>query len=119
MSRVIKGFGWNFLTQAYKVLFSSLVLLILARLIAVEDFGIIGMATVFVLFFNTIQNIGFDSSIIYSKTFKENHLFSLLILNVVVGFFICLIGYFLSPFLSSFYNNKEIESIFKVLVVNC
>jgi O-antigen/teichoic acid export membrane protein len=117
MSIVIKGFGWNFFTQAYKVLFSSLILLILARLIAVEDFGIIGMATVFVLFFNTIQNIGFDSSIIYSKTFKEKHLLSLLILNVVVGFFIYLIGYFLSPYLSSFYNNKEIESILKVLVL--
>ena len=117
MNTVIKGFGWNFITQAYKVLFSSLILLILARLIAVEDFGIIGMATVFVLFFNTIQNIGFDSSIIYSKTFKENHLLSLLILNVIVGFFIYLVGFFLSPFLSSFYDNKEIELIFKVLIL--
>jgi teichuronic acid exporter len=117
MNTVIKGFGWNFITQAYKVLFSSLILLILARLIAVEDFGIIGMATVFVLFFNTIQNIGFDSSIIYSKTFKEKHLLSLLILNVILGIFIYLIGYFLSPYLSFFYDNKEIESIFKVLVL--
>ena len=98
MNTVIKGFGWNFITQAYKVLFSSLILLILARLIAVEDFGIIGMATVFVLFFNTIQNIGFDSSIIYSKTFKENHLLSLLILNVIIGFFIYLVGFFFISF---------------------
>jgi O-antigen/teichoic acid export membrane protein len=117
MNTVIKGFGWNFITQAYKILFSSLILLILANLIAVEDFGIIGMASVFVLFFNTIQNIGFDSSIIYSKTFKEKHLLSLLILNVIVGFFIYLLGFFLSPYFSSFYHNKEIESIFKVLVL--
>ncbi|MCL7752799.1 lipopolysaccharide biosynthesis protein [Polaribacter sp. Z022] len=117
MNKIIKGFGWNFIAQAYKVLFSSLILVVLARLIDVEDFGIIGMATVFVLFFNTIQNIGFDSSIIYSKTFKENHLFSLLILNVTIGVFICLIGYFLSPFLSSFYRNEEVEIIFRSLVL--
>ncbi|TXD54237.1 MULTISPECIES: oligosaccharide flippase family protein [unclassified Polaribacter] len=117
MSKVIKGFSWNFITQAYKVLFSSLVLIILARLISVEDFGVIGMAMVFVLFFNTIQNIGFDSSIIYSKNFKEKHLLSLFLLNIVLGFLIYLAGYFLSPFLSYFYDNKEIQVIFRSLVL--
>ncbi|WP_166383417.1 lipopolysaccharide biosynthesis protein [Polaribacter sp. 11A2H] len=117
MNLVIKGFSWNFITQVYKVLFSSLTLVVLARLIDVSDFGIIGMATVFVLFFNTIQNIGFDSSIIYSKSFKENHLLSLFLLNIILGVFIYLGGYLLSPFLSYFYDNKEIESIFKVLVL--
>lgn len=79
MTEYIKDFGWNSIAQAYKVLFASLILIILARIIPVEAFGVIGMATVFVLFFNTLLNIGFDSSIIYSKTIKEseNRIFDL------------------------------------------
>jgi O-antigen/teichoic acid export membrane protein len=114
----VKGFGWNSMAQAYKVLFSSIVLIILARLISIEEFGIIGMSTVFILFFNTILNVGFDSSIIYSKRFKEEDLFSLFILNLGIGVIISIAGYYSAPLLVLFYNNQEVEIVFKVLVLS-
>ncbi|MGM5469162.1 lipopolysaccharide biosynthesis protein [Flavobacteriaceae bacterium LMO-SS05] len=116
MNEGIKGFGWNSIAQGYKVLFSSVVLVILARLISVEEFGIIGMSTVFVLFFNTLLNIGFDSSIIYSKTLKDKHLFSLFLLNVTIGVFIYFIGYLSAPLISEFYKNNQITIIFRALI---
>lgn len=118
MTQYIKDFGWNSIAQAYKVLFASLILIILARIIPVEAFGVIGMATVFVLFFNTLLNIGFDSSIIYSKTIKESDLFSLFVLNIGVGIVIYLIGYLIAPLLSLFYDNTEIQIIFRALVLS-
>ena len=117
-SEMIRGFSWNFISQAYKVVFSSLVLIILARLISVEEFGIIGMSAVFVLFFNTLLNIGFDSSIVYSKTFKESDLFSLLIVNILLGFLIYGIGLLIAPLLSGFYGNNEVQIIFRALVLS-
>lgn len=118
MTDHIKDFGWNSLAQAYKVLFSSLILIVLARLLPVETFGIIGMATVFVLFFNTLLNIGFDSSVIYSKTIKESDLFSLFILNIGIGLIIYIIGYLVAPLLSLFYENNEIQIVFRALVLS-
>lgn len=118
MTEYIKDFGWNSIAQAYKVLFSSLILIVLARLIPVEAFGVIGMATVFVLFFNTLLNMGFDSSIIYSKTIKERDLFSLFVLNIGVGLIIYSIGYMIAPLLSLFYDNNEIQTIFRALVLS-
>jgi len=118
MGEMITGFSWNFIAQAYKVFFSSLVLLILARLISVEDFGVIGMSAVFVLFFNTILNIGFDSSIVYSKSFKESHLFSLLVINILIGIVVYILGFLVAPFLSDFYKNGEIQIIFRALVLS-
>lgn len=117
MNEGIRGFGWNSIAQSYKVLFSSVVLVILARLISIEEFGIIGMSTVFVLFFNTILNIGFDSSIIYSKTLKDKQLFSLFLLNLIIGLFIYLIGYLCAPLISEFYSNNEITLIFRALIL--
>lgn len=114
----VKGFGWNSAVQAYKVVFSSIVLIILARIISIEDFGIIGMSTVFILFFNTILNIGFDSSIIYSKTFRKEHLFSLFILNLIIGVIITIIAYFCAPLLTLFFNNEEVEIVFKALTIS-
>lgn len=116
MDEGIKGFGWNSIAQVYKVIFSSIILIILARLISVEEFGIIGMSTVFVLFFNTLLNIGFDSSIIYSKTIRDEHLFSLFLLNLTIGIFIYFIGYLSAPFISEFYKNNEITIIFRALI---
>ncbi|WP_299713008.1 oligosaccharide flippase family protein [uncultured Tenacibaculum sp.] len=115
MSELIFGFKWNFISQAHKVLFSSLILIILSRLIDVEDFGIIGIASVFILFFNTLLNIGFDSSIIYSKNFKETHLFSIFILNVLIGLFIYVISFFSSFFIAEFYENLELVKVIQVL----
>ena len=117
MNEGVKGFGWNSIAQGYKVLFSSIVLILLARIISVEEFGIIGMSTVFVLFFNTLLNIGFDSSIIYSKTLKEEHLSSLFILNLGIGFLIYALGYISAPIISEFYNNDEIQIIFRSLIL--
>jgi O-antigen/teichoic acid export membrane protein len=117
MNEGIRGFGWNSIAQGYKILFSSVVLVILARLISIEEFGIIGMSTVFVLFFNTLLNIGFDSSIIYSKSLKNEQLFSLFLLNLIIGVFIYFIGYLCAPFISEFYKNNEITIIFRSLIL--
>lgn len=116
LKKSIKGFGWNTLSQAYKVLFSSIILIIIARLIPVEDFGIIGMTTVFVLFFNTILNVGFDTSIIYSKGFKKEHLFSLFVLNIGFGLILFFLGYISSSWISLFYKSVEVEDVFRVLI---
>jgi len=117
MNAAIKGFGWNSIGQAYRVLFSSIVLIILARLISVEEFGIVGMSMAFVLFFNTMLNIGFDSSIIFSKNLKEESLFSLFVLNIIFGLLIYCFGYLSSPIISSFYRNDDIEVIFRFLII--
>ena len=117
MNKGILGFGWNSIAQGYKVLFSSVILILLSRIISVEEFGIIGMSTVFVLFFNTLLNIGFDSSIIYSKTLKEEDLFSLFLLNLAIGVLIYAIGYASAPAISNFYNNDEVQIIFRALIV--
>jgi len=115
MREGIKSFGWNGVSQAYRIIFSSIVLIFLAMLVSVEDFGIIGMSTVFVVFFNMLLNIGLDTSLIYSKTTKEEHLFTLFLFSIIIGFFLSVLGYFVSPLIGLFYENEETGAVFGVL----
>lgn len=115
MKEGIKSFGWNGFSQAYRVIFSSVVLIFLARIVSVEDFGIIGMSAVFVIFFNMLLNIGLDTSLIHSKTSNEHHLFTLFVFSIGVGIFLTLIGYVAAPLIGLFYENEETGVVFRAL----
>ncbi len=60
--RTVNGLGWSFVgnTLGYGITF--LVGLLLARLLSPEEYGLIGIVTVFVTVFNTMTESGFSSA---------------------------------------------------------
>lgn len=98
------------------ILFQLLVTAILARLLTPSDFGIVAIATVFIVFFNILSDIGIGPAVIQRKdldTKELNHLFSF---NVYLGFFLALLFFLLSWPISALYNdNEDIKKICQIL----
>ncbi|MBI5149420.1 MAG: MOP flippase family protein [Candidatus Omnitrophica bacterium] len=92
--------------------------LILARILSPHEFGVIGIANIFILFANTINNLGISSALIQRKEIDEGHLSSAFWANVVTGVTLCLMMMFLSWPAARFFRNDEVQPVLFVLSFN-
>lgn len=92
--------------------------IILARILSPHEFGIVGIANIFILFANTINQLGISSAIIQRKDIDEGHLSSAFWANVVTGVTLCLLMMSLSWPAARFFRNDEVQPILFVLSFN-
>lgn len=114
------GLFWNFIQLAISKGFDFFLKLVLAKLLMPEDFGILGMAVVFLAFIQVINEFGFSAALIQKKesTLKESHFNSVFWANIAWSIFLYLIIVFIiTPFSVSFYSQEALSDIFPVLAI--
>ena len=109
-----KGLYWSaagtFANQGMSFVFS----IILARLLAPSDYGLIGMLTIFITIVQLFVNSGFSKAIITKQDRTQLDLSTAFFFNIGVGVLGYAILYFLSPYIAAFYNMPLLSSIMKV-----
>ena len=65
--KAVKGFSWHLLDKVVRIIFQFIVGIILARLISPNDFGIIGITTVFLTLLPIFVDGGFGTALIQKK----------------------------------------------------
>src|SRR5690625_4186973 len=114
-SKTLKGLIWSFLDLMANQGIQFLIMIILARILIPEHFGLLGMVMIFVALSQTLVDSGFSqalirerkvSSIDYSTTFIFNMAFS-------IGIFVLI--YIIAPFISSFYSEPRLVPILRVI----
>lgn len=85
--------------------------LILARLLSPNEFGVIGIANIFILFANTINNLGISSALIQRKEIDEGHLSSAFWANMATGTVLCLIMMAISWPAAHFFRNDQVQPV--------
>ena len=85
--------------------------IILARILSPNEFGVIGIANIFILFANTINNLGILSAIIQRKDIDEGHLSSAFWANMVTGTVLCLAMMALSWPAAHFFRNDQVQPV--------
>jgi PST family polysaccharide transporter len=92
--------------------------LILARILSPHEFGVIGIANIFILFANTVNQLGISSAIIQRKDIDEGHLSSAFWANMATGTVLCLAMMFLSWPAARFFRNDDVQPVLFVLSFN-
>jgi O-antigen/teichoic acid export membrane protein/glycosyltransferase involved in cell wall biosynthesis len=72
--RIFKGALWSTVGKWSDKLISTAVFFILARLLEVEDFGLVALATVILTFVETIVEQGFSQAIVQRQDIESKHL---------------------------------------------
>lgn len=84
-----------------------LVSMVLARLLTPEEFGIIAVINVAVLFFLMLSALGLGEAIVQNPDLSDHDLYSLFIISIFIAFIFSL-GFFLSGnLIAKFYSNAE------------
>jgi O-antigen/teichoic acid export membrane protein len=109
------SFFWD-LTSSFLRQFASLFIsIILARILSPEEFGIVGMAMIFVHLTDVFIDVGFTSGLIQNKHNTDITYSSVFYLNIVISLILFLIIFFSAPFIGAFYDEPKVEIILKYL----
>ncbi len=110
---------WSVIEVAVKRTLDFVVKLILARLLFPEDFGVIGMATVFITFIQVLNDAGMGPAIIQKKNLTEKHLNTVFWTNIVWSVLLYLIlSFAVAPLAASFYDQPILSTIIPVLSIS-
>jgi len=110
-TKAIHGIGWSGTSQIITQILHLAVKIILARLLTPEDFGIIGMALIFIAFIQTINELGLSAAIIQKQNLNERHLSTSFWVSLITGVFFCMASIIASPLIAHFFRESLIQPI--------
>lgn len=111
------GILWTGISQFSTQIFRFIVNVILARLLYPEEFGIVGLATIFLGFISTINELGLSAAIIQRKKLDETHLSTSFWASLGMGTMLCIISILVSPFIADFFQEKLVRWLIVVISV--
>lgn len=115
--KLLHSFVWDFAGRIIGQIISFIIGIILARLLSPAEFGLIGMAMVFIAMSEIFTNLGLSSALIQRETPTEDHYSSSFYLNLIASIFLSLLFILLAPFIASFFKSPEITNIIRVLAL--
>lgn len=107
-----------FYTAAAKysgILISLVVASILARLLTPEEFGIVGLATVIITFFNILGDIGIGPAVIQNKNLSADDLKGIHAFTTYFGASLATIFFLCSDLIADIYNDSNLAGVCKWL----
>ncbi|MFW6016048.1 MAG: lipopolysaccharide biosynthesis protein [bacterium] len=111
----ITSINWSFLKVLTVNITQFLVGIVLARLIAPEKFGIIGLTMIFISFADVLSSFGISEAIVQKNKIKDTDIETGFTLSVIFGIILYLISYIFAPFIALFFNEPIITSLIRFL----
>jgi PST family polysaccharide transporter len=112
------GVMWTAISQLSTQVFQFIVIIILARLLYPEQFGIVGMAAIFTGFISRFNELGLSAAIIQRKNVDEIHLSTSFWTSLGTGTILCILTILLSPFIADFFKEDLVRPILIVSSLN-
>jgi teichuronic acid exporter len=103
-SQAIFGLVWSFVQQFGSQIISFIVSIILARLLLPEQFGLIGMITVFIYVGDTLLKSGLTQTLIRNSDIQQDDYATLFYYNLGASIILYFIAYFTALLITDFYN---------------
>lgn len=107
--QVRSGFGWDLTGTFFKQISTLIVSVILARLLTPEEFGIIGMAMVFVSLSQIFVEVGFSQGLIQSEHNSQRAYSSVFYLTFALGLIVGALIYFTAPLVGLFFESDKVS----------
>ena len=95
---------WAFLSSTGARIVTLIGLVLLARLLAPKDFGLLAFAMAYIVYVETIGDLGSGTALIYWPDRREDAAQVTFIINVAAGVFWCVTTLLVAPFVADFFN---------------
>ena len=112
--RATSGARWTGTATGTRIALQFVQLAILARLLQVQDFGLMAMVNVVLAFGQTFADSGVSNAIIHYRDAKREELSSLYWLNVISGLVVCVAMWFVSPLAARVYHQPPLVNLLRV-----
>jgi O-antigen/teichoic acid export membrane protein len=112
--QTLSGLVWTFADIVFLKGSAFIAQLILARLLGPEEFGLIGMITVFVAIGTSLVDSGLSASIIRAKNADDKDYSTVFYTNFIISIIVYFIIFLIAPVIANFYSQPILVSIIRV-----
>jgi O-antigen/teichoic acid export membrane protein len=109
--RAISGVFWSSVSRFAQQAVQFATAVVLARLLAPADFGLVAEVIVFTSFAWLLIDFGFSAALIQREKLEERHLSSAFWLNVGIGAVLTLVTVAISPAIAAFYHQPRLRDL--------
>ncbi|HUW14832.1 MAG TPA: lipopolysaccharide biosynthesis protein [Anaerolineae bacterium] len=117
-NRAIHGLFWSGIERLGPQAVQFIVSIVLARLLLPEQFGLIGMLTVFLALGAVFLNSGFGSALIQKQDATEVHYSSVFYTNILLSLVAAGVLCLVAPLIARFYGEPMLTPLTRVLSLN-
>jgi O-antigen/teichoic acid export membrane protein len=108
------GVVWNLAGLVLNTGASTIVTLVLARILVPQAFGLIAMITVFFELAGALINSGFSQALIRAKTVEQRDLSTVFYANMALSLVVYTTLFVCAPFVADFYDQSELVMLIRV-----
>lgn len=114
-NKAVKGIGWSTADAFLGHGVLLLVGIVLARLLTPEDYGLIGIVTIFTVLMYGIMDSGFSSALIRKQEIKNEDYNTLFFFNLAVSIVLYALLYFGAPWIAVFFERPLLSQLLRVM----
>lgn len=109
--KTVKGIGWSALENVLRISVSFLVSIILARLLSPEEYGLIGILTIFISIFEAIADSGFTNALIRKQNVTDTDYSTVFYTNLGLSILLASILFLCAKPISVFFERQVLVSL--------
>ncbi len=114
-NKAVRGAGWSFADSFLGQGITFLVGLVLARLLTPDEYGLIGIITIFITVLNSIVDSGFSNALIRKPHATRDDYNTMFITNLVFSILMFLLLFFSAPAIAAFFKRSELVNLTRVM----
>ncbi len=113
--KAAKGLFWTFMEKGGKQFIQFALGIIIARHLTPEDYGVVGMLSIFMAVSGVFLDSGIGNALIQKKDRTDEDISTAFYITFGIGIFLYAILYFFAPFIADFYKTPILTPITRVL----
>ena len=110
-----KGVLWSSIERFSVQGIQFVIMIIMARLLTPEDYGLVGMLTIFLAVSQSLIDSGFSQALIRKQNRTEVDNSTVFYFNIAVGLALYLLFYISAPWVADFYGLPELSLVMRVI----
>lgn len=115
--KTITGVFWSFIQQGGAQGIQFVVIIVLARVLTPEDFGLIAMLAIFLELSQILITTGFGEALIQKKNTDADDFSAIFYINLVASLTLYIILFFSAPLIADFYAQPALINLTRVLTL--
>jgi len=113
--QILSGTLWSAVCQVIAAALRLGIMLVLARLLYADLFGLLGMSLVVMLILRDISDMGLGAALVQNETIDETDLSTVFWFNLTISLLMMLVLYFSAGYLASFLGDSRLTLVFQAL----
>ena len=106
--KTIRGGIVSISFQVTKFFIRTISMVVLARILVPDDFGLVGMVTAITGIFDLVKDAGLSLVTVHRETINDEFTSTLFWMNMIIGIILCVIFFVFAPVLVSFYHEPRL-----------